>query len=74
MRGCWSVVELIIMYVPGRAAVDQRGVGGRWGSRVVRSLLHPPTARMLHRLTHHTPCDGPCARCSRRQKAIYALA
>ena len=42
MKGVWSMVELIIMYVAGRAAVDQRGVGGRWGSRVVRSLLHPP--------------------------------
>lgn len=30
------------MYVPGRAAADQRGVGGRWGSRMVRSLLRPP--------------------------------
>ena len=57
MKGGWSVVEWNIMYVPGRAAVDQRRVGGRWGSRMVRSLLHPPHSPALHRLTHHTPCD-----------------
>lgn len=42
MKGDWSTFEWNIMYVHGLAAVDQRGVGGRWGSRVVRSLLHPP--------------------------------
>lgn len=42
MSEIWSVDEGNIMYVPGRAAADQRGVGGRWGSRVVRSLLRPP--------------------------------
>jgi len=42
MKGGWSVVEVNIMYVASRAAVDQRGVGGRWGPRVVRSLLRPP--------------------------------
>ena len=37
MKGVWSVVEWNSMYVAGRAAVDQRGVGGRWGSQVTRS-------------------------------------
>jgi len=40
--GVWSMVEGNIMYVASRAAVDQRGVGGRWGPQAIHSLLDPP--------------------------------
>jgi hypothetical protein len=48
------------MYVSSRAAVDQRGVGGRWGPRVVRSLLRPPHDPPL---TAITPCTAPLMQC-----------
>jgi hypothetical protein len=61
MNGDWSAFEWNIMYVSGRAAVDQRGVGGRWGSRVVRSLLRPPhTARCTTHPAHRTALQWRC--------------
>ena len=61
MRGCWSVVERNIMYVSGLAAVDQRGVGGRWGSQAIHSLLRPPrTDRCTSHPAHRTALQWRC--------------
>lgn len=61
VKGVWSVVERNSMYVPGRAAVDQRGVGGRWGSQVTRSSSSPPHAmavRSMQRSPEGRLCVG----------------
>jgi hypothetical protein len=55
MKVMWSVDEWNNMYVRGDGGHRYRGDGGRWGPRVVRSLLDPPhspdTAPSGH---HHT--------------------
>ena len=61
MKGDWSVVEWNSMYVAGLAAVDQRGVGGRWGSQAIHSLLRPPhTDRCTTHPAHRTALQWRC--------------